>query len=289
LRRHKESLIEFQEAARLASKLGDEVTQGEVMVLCAWSLFELKRYDEAWLAAAGPHGFQKPVSTYAMFWGAQYAVKIAMHERHRDIVHVFKQWVDRWRSTTRREELPNPTTWLEELFISATRANQVNELDLFIKDEAKWLASESHGNLQFDHSHGQALSEIITQEGPDAAYDAIATILPRISGFIYAMPEETRIDSWLPNLISGFAANCRSPSLLRSLARLLAKSPYAEGQNTSKVLETLADVDESDNPEKVLSRTDPDTSTLVRRLRGLPDLEPIRPKRVSGRRRKRVG
>lgn len=288
LGRHEESLVEGREAIRLASRLGEELVVGEVMVLTASSLFELKRYDEAWIAAAGPRGFQEPVSTYALSWGSRYALKIAMHERHDDIVRVFKQWIEQWQLTTKRGGYPSPALWLEELFVAAARANKLDELDLLIREEGTWLASESLTNLKFDHSHGQAIAKIIEREGSNSAYETLAALLPRIAAFIDTTPANTRVSSWLPDLLAGFATNCNDPDLLRALAKLLARASYAKGQNISNVLVTLARVDESDSPEMVLSRTDPDISTLVRRLRHLPDPIPARPKRVSGRRRKRT-
>ena len=67
-----------------------------------------------------------------------------------------------------------------------------------------------------------------------------------------------------------------------TVPRVLDLSPEAEA--SAALLMDVARVDEAEDPERVLSRLDPDRALLIRRLRGLPDQQPKSP--VRSRRRK---
>jgi len=101
------------------------------------------------------------------------------------------------------------------------------------------------------------------------------------------LPEEKRDATWLPDLVSGFAAACRDPGLLRDVASLLTDDLAPQAAESAGLLRALADFDAADKPETALARMDPDLATLIRRLRDIPDPPPTRPKRKSGRRGKR--
>jgi hypothetical protein len=87
-----------------------------------------------------------------------------------------------------------------------------------------------------------------------------------------------RWEIWLGELVSGLAERCRDPGLLRDVAALLTGEIAPQAPTSASLLIALAQVDEADDPQAVLARTDPDSALWLRRIRDLPEA-PARPPR----------
>lgn len=177
----------------------------------------------------------------------------------------------------------NSAEWafLNPLFVGATIAGDFASLDAVIADHGSWLVENSRP-LSFSREDGLAIGMKAQERGRAAGYEAISGLFPRIASFMDNVPEAKRDATWLPELISGFGEACHDTGLLRDVAKLLSDAIWPQSVESAVLLRALAAVDEAIDADKVLARLNPDTATLVRRLRGLSE-----PEAVSTRRRKK--
>jgi hypothetical protein len=250
----------------------------------AYSLRQLGRHDQAW-ESLGPQLALRHIDDFAFAWAAEEAVLIAAHLPHREIAALYAEWIGAWRETVPNDQLPNPASFVSNIFVAAARAGTFSELDALIGKEGDWLANEANW-FWLTNDAGSVISRVAEAEGRARAYQTAAGLLPRIKTFITKLPPEEQARKWLAPVISAFAASCHDPGLLRDIATLLTEDVTPDAPESARLLQALAGVDEAEDAERILARMDPDMATLIRRLRNLPDPPPIKPKRAKARQRK---
>ena len=104
-------------------------------------------------------------------------------------------------------------------------------------------------------------------EGRSEAFDAASGILPRIAKFISTLPTDAHSTTWLSKLISDFARACRDPGLIRDVASILTEALAPDAPAQADMLNALANVDDTESPELVLARMDPDIAIWIRQIR----------------------
>ncbi len=286
LDRHDEAVESARRAADLARKADDKREEAVALRHMAFSLWRLERYDDAWTAAADciaiarPDGDRRNLSCAMAL-----AIIAAAHVPRPQAITLFEEWLEAWRSSGGGEIVFDPGSWIDDLFIAAARAHAFGALDALLDEHGDSLVDATEG-VFFHREDGENLADIALTEGRAEACEAVAGLLPRIAAFMRRLPSEKRDETWLPDMISGFAGACRDPGTLRDVAALLTDDLAPQAEDSQALLRALADVDEADDAEAALARMDPDRATLIRRLRDLPDPKPIPPKRKAKRNRK---
>lgn len=282
LGRHSDALEILARAAELARQVEDKGGEAECL-----------RYTGLSLGQLGQHADAIDTLTRAVEQARQIgdeeelcrsiaaALGQAMHVPMPGISGLFAEWV---RIVRQKPDLktadPRPSNM--EFLLAAVRAGELDAIDTMTAEHGEWLTSNKM--LHIDRTHGTVLADIATEGGRAAGWEATAALLPRIAQLQAKAPEGRRDRIWLSDLVFGFAQDCRDPGLLRDIAALLTPDLSPEAKTSAALLIDLARVDEADDPERVLSRLDPDRALLIRRLRGLPDQEP-KPPVKSGRRK----
>ena len=140
----------------------------------------------------------------------------------------------------------------------------------------------------FEVAYSVAEGPSIASTAPAALHAGIFYPLPQaVSAFArwvtwdLGKPRDERANRWeiwLGELVSGLAEHYRDPGLLRDVAGLLTAHISPQASTSASLLIALAQVDEADDPQAVLARTDPDSALWLRRIRDLPEA-PARPPR----------
>lgn len=204
-----------------------------------------------------------------------------------DIVDHYRRMFEHWDAMTRRVDALAPTSDIGLLFVAVARVGQWEALDALLLEERDRFAGGDTPLYIFE-SDGAAFARVAADLGRAKTYDAASQLLPRLAAFMASLPPAIRDRSWLTDFIAGFAAKCRDPGVLRDLATLMTPALHPLGESAAELLGLLATVDEAPEPERVLARIDPDTATLVRRLRALPD-PVVAPRRSRSRNRRQPG
>lgn len=272
--RHMEAIETLTRGAELARQVADKGEEAECLRLIGFSLGELSRHGEAIEALMRAAELARQVGDE---WEWCHAVATAMssaiHAPMRGISGDFAEWV---RIVRARPELDAPDPRFDRInfLIGAVQADELDGYDAVIADHGDWLASEFMAYVTSEH--GMALADVAAKDGRAAGWAAVAGVLPRLQRLQALAPEHLRDKTWLSDLVTGFAQGCRDPGLLRDIADLLTANLSPEAEAAATLLRDLALIDEGDDPERVLSRLDPDRALLIRRLRDLPDPEPPR-------------
>ena len=283
LRRHEEAVETAARAAERAAESGNALEEAASQRLRAFSLGKLGRYEEAWMAAQKSAAIaRREANAYQLAWSILESLRAAAHLVRPEVVQLFGEWL---RLDRRNDEHPlvAPLPAFGDLVAAVARADAWAALDDLLEEHAPWLAKIKEP-VYFHDADGEAFARIGAEMGRAAGYRAMAEALPRIAGLMARLPGEARNDLWLPDIAEGFAAACRDPGLLRDVATLMTPEIAPEAEETARLLQTLADVDEAARPETVLARLDPDVATLIRRLRGLRDPAPPAKKGRGGKR-----
>lgn len=130
-----------------------------------------------------------------------------------------------------------------------------------------------NGPIHFYADNGIALAQYARSSGRAAAATAFAWLLPKIALVLEQLPKNQHDQTWLSNLLAGFASESRDPGLMRDIASLITPDLNLFSADVADLLNDIADVDETDNPETIIARMNPDKAMLIRRLRDLPDPE----------------
>lgn len=282
--RHAEALETLARASDLARQ--SEESDEEVVSLrhTGWSLGQLGRHAEALETLTRASELARHLGDDEE-WCRIIATALdsAIHVPMAGVSGKFAEWV-RLAHSKGGEAMPEPQLFQVEFLIAAARADELGQADAIIAEHGDWLTGESPWYVLAEH--GAALAEIAAVSGRAAGWQAMAGVLPRLARLQALTPEEHRDRTWLSDLITGFAKACRDPGLLRDVADLLTPDLSPEAEDSAALLQDLARVDETDAPETVLARLDPDRALLIRRLRDLPEPEPLRPpKRGRSKRR----
>lgn len=281
--RHKEAVETARRAADRAAEAGDIREEAECLRHLAFSLCQLGRYEEAWMAAQKSAAIaRREANAYQLAWAILESLRAATHLVRPEVVQLFGEWL---RLDRRNDEHPlvAPLPAFGDLVAAVARADAWAALDDLLEEHAPWLAKIKEP-VYFHGADGEAFARIGAEMGRAAGYRAMAEALPRIAGLMARLTGEARDFRWLPDIAEGFAAACRDPGLLRDVATLMTPEIAPEAEETARLLQTLADVDEAARPETVLARLDPDVATLIRRLRGLRDPAPPAKKGRGGKR-----
>jgi tetratricopeptide (TPR) repeat protein len=280
---HEQAVEIAKKAADCAAQIGAKRQEASSLRLQAFSLNRLGRYNQAW-ESLGPSLSLRHIDDFEFTWAAKDAVLLAALLPHREIVSLCAAWIEAWRDKGPNDQKPDPSLWVSDMFVAAARAGAFAELDDLLGKEGDWLANEAPW-FRFSDA-GSVIARVAEAEGRARAYETAAGLLPRIKNFITKLPPEKHGREWISSIISGFAAACRDPGLLRDVAMLLTEDLAPDAPESGRLLRALAGVDEAGDAERILARMDPDMATLIRRLRNLPDPPPLKPKRAKARPRK---
>ncbi len=293
LNRHDDVLDVAEKAVAFSAAANDEGEQAEGLRRLALSLRELGRLEEAWQHIAECIDLaRRDGELWVLSRAIAHAVELATRLPRRCVTALFAEWLALGQNPDGAADIIDAQSQLGDLFLAAARARVFQDLDRLLADHDTSLVEGGVPFWLLDR-HGACLADIAVAEGRAAAYEAITGLLPRIAALQRRLPPERRDPAWLVDLMTGFAAACRDPGLLRDVADLLSDDLVGDVAppvgDTAALLRLLAAVDEADVAETVLARTDPDAATLVRRLRDLPDPAPPPAKRKVKRARKMPG
>ncbi|MCJ8237769.1 tetratricopeptide repeat protein [Peteryoungia algae] len=283
LARHDEAIVQLSQAIALAVEIGDKIEEEEARQYAGWSLGQLRRHEEALpqlrqaIELARESG-----DDLNLCWSTCYACTSATCVPMPGIIGLFIEWVLKFQETS-SDLFPDPRSETAEVLIAAMRSGEWLDFDELIAEHGEWLASEKP--VFFYREHGKILADIAVEGGRSAGWQAAAGVLPRAALLQAFAPEDLQDKSWLSDLMTGFAETCRDPGLLRDVASLLTPKLSPESAQSAALLMDLANVDEADDPERLLARIDPDRALLIRRLRDLPDPELPRPPGAARRKR----
>ncbi len=159
------------------------------------------------------------------------------------------------------------------LFAATVTAQAWKQLDQLLTNNQVLLAKVTTPGIFVD-SIGEAIARIATEQGRATGFNVTREILARLLRFykIINKPERS-ISSVVSSILTAFAEACSNSNLIRDISGLLIKQPYPDAENHAKLLSALADLDEADNKQTVLARTDPDVAHWLRRIRDLPENE----------------
>ena len=318
LDRHEEALEMAAAAAELAKECKDKLGVAVAKRYQTYSLNELGRHEEALeMATAAAELFQecrsKREMAIAMYYQAYSSNKLCRHSEAFHIAETMFELAmslddrnlvsgaavqallaaeaspqpkiiaifDRWKENASPEE--KAPLWLPELLCAAARARAWAELDGFMERRHDWLVEIAADYLVEIHEVGRTIALVGKDEGRAAGFDAAQGMLSRLSGIFAAHKEKT--DNWISDLITGFAKSCPDPGLIRDVAGLLTPDLSPQAPSQTLLLDQLAAYEEAgEKKEAVLARMDPDIALLIRKIRGLPDEEPLPQKKQKRKR-----
>ena len=316
LNRHEEAIASAREAATLAARAGNLGGQAEALRHAGWSLGQLNRHDEAISSAREAaalaaqardlgertadmvaiahslnrlgHRREALVEALAGFelaysiadgWGiaetAIEAVLAAVSCPSPQAVSAFAGWVTWALDKPSDERESSWNLWLGQGLAAATRARAWEAWDTLIEGQGERM----RGSHLFTSEVGRAIALRGESDGRAEGFEAARAALPRLVQLWELIgAEESARDSQLGEFVAGLAAHCRDPGLLRDVAGLLTTDISPQASTSASLLIALAQVDEADDPQAVLARTDPDSALWLRRIRDLPEA-PARPPR----------
>ncbi|WP_028313494.1 MarR family transcriptional regulator [Desulfatibacillum aliphaticivorans] len=279
LGRYKEAFKTAASATEFALECGDNEMAAHAMNDQIHSLYKLNRYGEAFQIAEAMFEYAVMLDNVDLIeQAAKRALQAAEASPQPKVVDIF----DRWKEKVVSDE--DVSSWLFSLLCAVTRARAWVEFDDFIKRHKDWM-TETIADFWFKvYDVGYTITVVEREEGRAAGFDAAQGMLSRLSG-IYAVTGE-RSDNWFIVLILGFAQKSTDPNLIRDVAGLLTVDLNPQAPSQSLLLEQLATYEEAaENKEAVLARMDPDVALWIRRIRGLPEENPL-PKKKQKRRKK---
>lgn len=320
LERFDKAEIEARKAVELFDEVGELAEKAEAMELVVDSLTKMGRYDEAVelgreTAALAVHanavhvqanvqediaqahqksgrhmealsealaGFELGKSL-PYGWGIEgnaiLALEAAIHVASPDAIAAFSYWARSRESLNQNKESSlDWRMWLSEGMAAAARARNWWEIDKLIEDG---ILAEPTSEMFTASDIAKAIANAATTEGRAAGFEAARGAFPRLAQLFRSKPED--LNSFFVTIVSKFAQLCRDPGLLRDVARLLTVELAPEAPKQASLLLALAQLDESEDPQTLLARTDPDMALWLRRVRDLPEPPP------SPRRRKSRG
>ncbi|WP_143015361.1 ATP-binding protein [Alloyangia pacifica] len=280
LERYEEALEAATQAVNRASLTGQIREESNSVRFKAQTLGKLGRHREAWIDAKRSADLARSANdAYSLSWSILQCVITATHIERPDVVSLFDEWL-RLQQANKSPNLAKAELEVGTLFAAVARAGEWEALDQLIEEQAAALTS-FETTVWFHRSVGEDIAKISFEKGRAEGYEAMASALPRIAALVKRLPDIARDPTWLPDIITGFAEACRDPGLLRDVATLMAPDIAPQAAESARLLYSLAKVDEAEDPETPLARMDPDVATVIRRLRGLTDPEPV----SSGRKR----
>jgi hypothetical protein len=269
----------------LARKIGDTSEEALSLSNAAASLRELGRFEDAWTFAARGLAIAQD-DRFGYSWAAANAVAISSFISRPEIIAIYRRWLQGWLAAEAREDLVDPISRLDDVFIAAARALAFTELDALLHEHGDRLIEQTKQFWVFAEN-GKVVARIAEAEGRARAFEAAAGLLPRIAAFMQKLPPEKRDQTWLADMMTRFGEACKDPGLLRDVASLLTEDLDPSAPQSAVLLRALAAFDDAKDPATALARVDPDLATLIRRLRHLPDLPPLPPKKRARRSTKR--
>ncbi len=269
-------------ATALNHDLGDKTRKSKSRFLLIFAILSIGKYDEAWRTTLAFLNEAMEANDAAnSYMGALLALFIATYAPHAEAVALYAACLDAIGGHAFAGEIDVFGLEVGYAFAAAARAVQFDALDRLLEKHGAWLASRTR-NFLFE-SNGSVIARVAEAQGRADAYATAAGLLPRLAVYIGQCQPTEYTKPWLPELISAFAAECRDAGLLRDVATLLTSDLSPDAAETAASLRALADFDEAADPEAKLARMDPDTATLIRRLRNLPDRVSEQPKRRRAR------
>lgn len=312
---HQEAIATSQRAAEFAAKVGDFGERAFLLNLSAQSLYEIGMADES-IVAAG-EAFSAAEATYdlavqarslclaaeaCLFLGrekealadalrayqialggsaqrqiaisSKLALKAAVTVPSRAAVACFESWLiaipeaatDYWT---------NPNDWTFDWLAAATRAQCWDLVDPVLDRHA----TRFKGARFFGFSTGQAIATIANDEGRASAFAAGRAALDRLKKLhVLSGKDNSRLDSWGAQFIESLGSQCHDAGLLRDIAGLMTAELSPGAPQLAAMLQALAALDEAENPQALLARTDPDLAVWLRHIRQIPESAP-KPKR----------
>lgn len=255
------------EAIELARAVGDRSIEVQALANRLHARIFTNKYDEALEDAEAVRALDNPV---AIITAASVSTVIGTHLPLPLVVDRYAEALDLAATASQDgiETLPWP--FLTDALAAAARANHFAALDAALANHLPRLR-ESKLGLKFDRRNGAVIATVAESDGRAAGFETAANLLSRIAALMASLDPAARDPLWLPKIITGFASACRDPGLLKDVATLLTSELDPEAELAAQILLDVAKMDESDDPERVLARLDPDKATLLRRLRGLPE------------------
>jgi len=284
--RDRETLVAAQKVVELAERLHEAQAEVTARAQVAFTHLSMGDLDSAWKSIDHTvtivRGGLAPQMLPSML---MLSASIGARLGRAEAVQNFVEGLETFRENS--DQRPDMSLfWASAIFIGSALADDFASLDAILVNHGDWLIANGE-TLFFTQEDGSAIGRMAEALGRAGIYKAMAGLLPRIADFMAKLPSENRDPTWLPDLMTGFAATCRDPGLLRDVAELLPEALAPQAGYAQALLRDLANVDESENAETVLARLNPDTATLIRRLRGIPAPKPLVRRRKSNGKRKR--
>ncbi|CAH0339882.1 tetratricopeptide repeat protein [Rhizobium sp. CECT 9324] len=284
LGRYEEALAQLDRAIQLSRERGAKYEEAVARQTAATSLSPLGRHDEALAHLREAIRLGNEIgNSFETCWSISYTLDVAAHIAVPGISTMFTDWIFTFQEAS-DDALPDPRGEISEFTVAAMRAGEWEEFDSVMDRHGEWLTTYEH--LFFYRDQGEIIADIADRGGRAKGWHAVSNLLTRVARLQALAPENHRDHTWLSDLMVGFAEKCRDPGLLRDVAGLLTPDLSPEAEQYSALLIDLSNMDEAEDPERLLARMDPDRALLIRLLRDLPDPEPPRPSK-SGRRIRR--
>ncbi len=274
LGQHEDAVQTAKQATSLAEKAGDISEQAESLRLAAFSLGRLGQHEDAiQFALKAANLAENTNDEFTLSWSAKEAILAACYVDSPQTIELFQKWMQIDTTKPEKKDIAKWPDYFDELFAATVTAQAWKQLDQLLTNNQALLAKVTIPWLYGDPV-GEAIARIANEQGRATGFNVTREILARLLRFYEIINEsERKLQSVVSSILTAFAEACSNSNLIRDISGLLIKQPYPDAENHAKLLSALADLDEADNKQTVLARTDPDVARWLRRIRDLPENE----------------
>ena len=198
-------------------------------------------------------------------WSVSVGLLSTPHIASAKIFDMFSFWISLWQKYNIAYTFRDPRAALGELYISAARSDSFDELNEIIEEHKEFIQS-APDLVGASQPYGSLLAKIADEKGRTEFLGILTTFLDSWMS-LWCLFEHDYVSNWIYELVTGFGSNCKYSGILRDFGGVLKQKFPERSLYAVKVLNILAEIDEAERIEPIISRLDPDLVTLIRKLR----------------------